>query len=274
MRAFRVLSIIEWLTYRAATVRERKFTRISVRHAKQTIQCSIMCMGASLLPAATVIAQSDSGAPLAEWRFDKNEAGKTPPAWQVAETKGTGKTGQWTVAADDSAPSRPNVLKLDTQAEDSTFNLLIAEYASFKDVDVRTRIKAISGKVDQGGGLIWRFKDADNYYVCRINPLEGNFRVYKVADGKRKQLETARLDTSSGRWYEVRAVMVGDQITCYVDGKKYLEAKDDTFKDAGMVGLWTKADASSSFDDVTVQAGQVDRDDGTDDDDGNEEDEE
>ena len=190
--------------------------------------------------------------PTAEWNFDKDEVGKAPSGWRAAETRGTGKVGKWGVATDPSAPSRPNVLELDAQADDQTYNLLVAEKSSYKDLDLRVRIRANRGKEDQGGGLIWRCKDENNYYICRINPLEGNFRVYKVAKGKRTQLESAKLETKSGQWYEVRAVMAGDKIECYVDGKKYLDAKDETFRDAGKVGLWTKADASSSFDDVVV----------------------
>ncbi len=202
--------------------------------------------------AAAVLAQSGTAAPLAEWNFDKDEGSKTPTGWRVAETKGSGKTGKWTVTVDDSAPSKPNVLKLDTQADDSTYNLLIAEKSSFKDLDLRARIKAVSGKEDQGGGLLWRCKDPNNYYICRINPLEGNFRVYKVEDGKRTQLHSEKLETKTGQWYEVRAVMTGDHIECFVDGKPYLHTHDATFKEAGMVGLWTKADASSVFDNVVV----------------------
>lgn len=210
--------------------------------------------------AVTALAQDKGGSqtppqsPKAEWNFDKDEAGKTPGGWRIAETKGAGKTGKWTVAADESAASKPNVLKLETQAEDGTFNLCIAEKSSFKDLDLRVRVKANSGKEDQGGGPIWRCKDENNYYICRINPLENNFRVYKVENGKRSQIKSEKLETKTGQWYEVRVVMVGDKIECYVDGKKYLEATDDTFKDAGMVGLWTKADASSSFDNVVVYA--------------------
>jgi len=214
----------------------------------------LVYLGVSVAVAATVIAQSSTSGPLAEWNFDKDETGKTPSSWRVAETKGGGKTGKWTVVADDTAPSKPNGLRLDTQADDSTFNLAIAEKTSFKDLDLRTRIKAISGKEDQGGGLIWRCKDANNYYICRINPLEGNFRVYKVEDGKRSQIQSEKLETNTGQWYEVRAVMTGDHIECFVDGKPYLHAHDDTFKEAGMVGLWTKADASSLFDNVAVYA--------------------
>jgi len=211
-------------------------------------------MGITIALAATVIAQSSTSTPLVEWNFDKDEAGKMPAGWRVSETKGSGKTGKWTVAADDSSPSKPNVLKLETKADDSTFNLLIAEKTSFKDLDLRAKVKAISGNEDQGGGLIWRAIDANNYYICRINPLEENFRVYKVVDGKRSQIQSEKIETKTGQWYEVRAVMTGDHIECFVDGKPYLHAHDDTFKEAGMVGLWTKADASSVFDNIAVYA--------------------
>jgi len=203
------------------------------------------------------LAQESDQKPQTEWTFDTNEPGKTPTGWRVAETKSSGKSGAWTVVADDGAPSKPNVVKLNTQADDSTFNLLVAEKAVFKDLDIRARVKAISGEVDQGGGLMWRVKDENNYYICRINPLEGNFRVYKVVDGKRTQLHSEKLETKTGQWYEIRAVMTGDHMECFVDGKPYLHVHDDTFEEAGMIGLWTKADASSAFDDVAVYAPPV-----------------
>lgn len=215
--------------------------------------------------------------PLALWTFDSEAAGKTPVGWRIAETNGGGKTGKWTIAADGDARTKPNVLKLETTADGSTYNLFIAEKASFKDLDLRVRIKANSGKEDQGGGPIWRCKDENNYYICRINPLEGNFRVYKVEKGRRSQLESAKLETKTGQWHQVRAVMTGSKIECYVDGKKYLETTDETFKDAGKIGLWTKADASSSFDNVVVDAPHVEKhddkaDDGGKNDDGDDDD--
>ena len=136
----------------------------------------------------------------------------------------------------------------------------MATATSYRDVNVRTRSRPISGEEDQGGGVIWRCRDENNYYICRINPLESNFRVYKVVDGRRKKLQSAHLETHPGKWYVVRAKMVDDHITCYVDGKKLLDVHDDTFTDAGMVGLWTKADASSSFDNVAVQPARPSKD--------------
>lgn len=208
--------------------------------------------------ALILVAQDKSApkAPTVEWTFDKCEVGQPVAGWRIAQTRGGDKPAKWLVAADDSAPSKPNVLKVETTAEDQSFNLLISESLSLKDVDLRAMLRADGGKVDQGGGLLWRCKDESNYYVCRVNPLESNFRVYKVEGGKRTQLGSADVEAKSSEWHEVRAVMIGSKIECFLDGKKQLEAVDDTFKDAGRIGLWTKADASSSFDKVTVQAPQ------------------
>ena len=115
-------------------------------------------------------------------------------------------------------------------------------------------MKAVSGDEDQGGGPIWRCKDENNYYICRFNPLEGNYRIYKVVNGKRKQLDTTRIETEPGKWYAVRVTMVGEHITCYLDGRKLLGVWDSTFEDFGMVGFWTKADAVTRFDDLVVRA--------------------
>ena len=189
-----------------------------------------------------------------EWNFDKESAGQMPPGWKAGYTNPAEGKAVWAVAEDPTAPSPPYVLSL-TKSESSgkVFNLAIAEKASFKDVDLSVKIKANSGKEDQGGGLVWRYKDENNYYICRVNPLESNFRVYKVVDAKRTQLQSADVKAETGKWLTVRAVMTGSHISCYLDGKKLLEATDDTFKDTGMVGLWTKADAASSFDNIVVR---------------------
>lgn len=192
--------------------------------------------------------------PLALWTFDQAEVGQTPAGLVAKETHPGARFGEWKVTADPMAPTKPNVLTLTTQEPDATFNLGLFEKTAYTDLDLRVRVRANTGKVDQGGGLVWRCKDENNYYTCRINPLENNFRVYKVSGGKRSQFQTSKFKAESGVWYEVRVVMVRDRITCYANGKKYLEVTDDAFKDAGMIGLWTKADASSSFDNLAVYA--------------------
>jgi hypothetical protein len=133
------------------------------------------------------------------------------------------------------------------------FNLCVAQNTSYQDVDFSVAFKAVRGQKDQGGGLVWRYQDANNYYVCRMNPLEDNFRVYKVVDGKRTQLGTKEdLKVPVGEWHTLRVKQAGDRIECYLDGRKYLEVRDETFRKAGKVGLWTKADAQTYFDDFKV----------------------
>jgi len=192
------------------------------------------------------------------WNFDRDPADKAPPGWKFIYT-GEGGNAAWAVAADPAAPTPPNVLTLPSAASpDRTFNLAIAEGTSYGDVDLSVRLRANSGKVDQGGGLIWRCRDENNYYICRINPLESNFRVYKVVEGKRTQLESATLTTAPGRWHLLEVRMVGNRITCSLDGTEHLRAEDDTFKEPGVVGVWTKADAATSFDDLAARAAQAD----------------
>ena len=195
----------------------------------------------------------DQVQPSRVWHFDGDATGKVPSGWRITETKPTKALATWKVIRDESASSPKNVFAL-THSENynGNYNLAIAEKTSFKDIDLSVKVQGDSGEIDQGGGPIWRCRDENNYYICRFNPLEGNYRVYFVKDGRRKELESAKIETKAGTWYTVRVTMIGDRITCYLDGKKLLEVQDDTFKEAGMVGLWTKADAVTRFDDLVV----------------------
>ena len=113
-------------------------------------------------------------------------------------------------------------------------------------------MKPVSGEEDQGGGPIWRLQDKDNYYVCRANPLEGNFRLYVVQDGERKQLADAVAEIAAGQWHAIRVEHNGNRIECWLDGEKLLETIDDSLPAAGGFGFWTKADAVTFFDDLRV----------------------
>ncbi len=189
----------------------------------------------------------------ATFNFDGDRPGSFPPGWITGTTRATAGPATWQVAADPLAPSPPNVLALvRSENYDGTFNLAMARDTAFRDLDLSVRVVAVRGQEDQGGGPIWRCRDENNYYICRFNPLESNFRLYRVADGTRRQLDSVQVETRTGTWYTVRVVMNADRIACYLDGTKLLEAADDTFKEAGMVGLWTKADAVTSFDDLVV----------------------
>jgi hypothetical protein len=179
------------------------------------------------------------------WNFDSDSVG--------AIAKGfTNDFGAWQVIGDPSAPSRPNVLAQTAKNASADFNVTLMSSTSYKDVDLAVKVKAVAGRIDQGGGLVWRAKDSKNYYIARYNPLEDNFRVYKVADGRRTEFQSATIKHVDG-WHTLRVTMAGDHIECYYDGKKYLDVRDSSFSDAGKMGLWTKADAQSHFDDLTVE---------------------
>lgn len=186
------------------------------------------------------------------WSFEDAEVGKLPAEWLSAKT-GEGPGSVWKVIEDSSAPSGPKVLaQTSADGPKAMFNLCVANETKFTDVDLRVAIKPREGEIDQGGGLVWRYKDANNYYIARMNPLEDNFRVYKVVAGKRIQLGSAEVEAPAGKWHTLRIVHKGDHIQCSLNGKLHLDVKDDTFKDAGKIGLWTKADAVTSFDDLSV----------------------
>jgi len=192
-----------------------------------------------------------------EWNFDKTQLGSIPNNWEVAETDGKGTTAIWKVVADNSTPDKSHAVAV-TQSKNQghTFNLLIAEGTEYKDVEVEVDVKAMGGEEDQGGGPIWRMKDANNYYICRWNPLEDNFRLYYVKNGKRKQLSSADVKTDSKAWHKIEIEHKGQKIVAKFDDKKLIEIEDDTFQDAGMVGLWTKADATTAFDNFEVESPQ------------------
>ena len=196
-----------------------------------------------------------SSAPLLHEDFEKARPGHLPPGWKAATTHKARSTASWNVTEDPEAPSPPHMLTLTrTENTGSAYNLCLYEKAEFQDLDVSVKLRANVGKEDQGGGLVWRCKDENNYLICRINPLEKNFRLYKVVAGERKQLDSADVALVRGKWYTLRVVCVGEHITCYLDGKMLLEATDPAILDKGMIGLWTKADAASSFDDLEVRA--------------------
>jgi hypothetical protein len=174
------------------------------------------------------------------WDFESDEPGKIAKGF-------SNEVGQWEVTKD----GDNHVLYQKAKNDDSTFNVALIQETSFKDIDLSVRLKAVAGEVDRGGGLIWRAKDKANYYICRYNPLEDNYRFYKVENGKRTQFASAKVPGDEA-WHTLRATMAGAKINCYLDGKKLLEAEDSTFPEAGRIGLWSKADAQSYFDDLSA----------------------
>lgn len=193
-------------------------------------------------------------------RFDNADSGKPPPGWTVAIT-GKGEP-RWTVEKDDSAPSKPAVLKQSGEVPGPSFPLCIKDAPALKDGFVEARFKSVSGKGDQAAGVIWRCTDADNYYICRPNALEDNVVLYKVEKGKRKSLDIVGRKGGYGveekvapqTWHKLRVEFAGNRFKVLFNGKHMFDVEDSTFQEAGKVGLWTKADSVMLFDDFSYGA--------------------
>ncbi len=214
-----------------------------------------LLVGTMLLLGVAIPAQSDevTGANARIWNFDGQSAGEAPSGWRLAETNGDGSLAPWTITGDATAPSSPNALVVGkTHNSGQTYNVALATGTEYKNVVLSVSVKAGTGTEDQGGGPVWRAKDSNNYYIARWNPLENNVRVYVVKDGKRKMLGSVKVEADPAAWHEIRVEARNNSITVEFDGKAFVEAQDDSLPDAGMVGLWTKADASTSFDDLRV----------------------
>lgn len=181
--------------------------------------------------------------------FDTGDIGKPPSGWTATQT-GTGHA-IWTVVQDESAPSKPNVLKQSGQA---TYPVCLKDDTSLKDGFVEVKFKALSGREDQAGGVVWRAKDANNYYVARANALENNVTIYHTIDGRRTERKRANMKVASNQWHTLRVDFQAGHFTIALNGQKALEWDDETFKDAGKVGMWTKADSVTVFDDFTYGA--------------------
>ncbi len=207
-----------------------------------------------LLPAILLVSFLLSPAAGRKLFIDFEKYGKGSfPADFISTFTGSGRPGIWKVVEDETAPSPTKVLaQLSMRNFGYHFNLAVVKGYEFSDLRLTVYFKAVRGREDRGGGPVWRYRDADNYYIARANPLEDNFRVYKVVNGIRKMLASVRLKITSGQWHRIDIENIGDEIKCYYDGKLYLHVRDSTFR-SGKVGLWTKADAVTYFDNLTVE---------------------
>lgn len=176
--------------------------------------------------------------------FDDLKTGSVPPGWTATKT-GRG-TAKWSIEKDDTAPSKPNVLK---QSGEATYAVCIKDDTSIQDGFVEVKFKPLSGVKDEAGGVIWRAKDAENYYLARANALEDNVAIYHTIKGKRTETKRTELPVASNEWHNLRVDFQSNHFTVTFNGKKAIEWDDDTFKEAGKVGLWTKADSVVLFDD-------------------------
>jgi hypothetical protein len=183
--------------------------------------------------------------------FEESAEGSLPKDW-------VSPTGKWAIVTEENN----KLLKQSAANSGSTFNICVNDKLVYQDLQLQVRLKAVAGKEDQGGGLVWRYIDKNNYYIVRSNPLEKNVVLYKVENGKRKDLplvgkgRTYGVDApmETAKWHTLKVSIQGNMFTVLFDGKELFKVQDDTFKEGGLVGVWTKADAQTFFDELAIQS--------------------
>ena len=197
--------------------------------------------------ALTILSASAAG--VETENFDQHKPGSVPAGWIWGVT-GTGSP-RWAVEADASAPSGLNVLR---QSGSGTFPWCVKKGASVADGFVEVKFRAEKGRQDQAGGVVWRWADGDHYYVARANALENNVSLYYTTKGKRNTIRYVDAPVPGNIWHTLRVEFAGARIKVLLNGKAYIEAQDDHIAGAGAVGVWTKADSVTAFDDFSFGA--------------------
>lgn len=189
--------------------------------------------------------------------FGQDTVGEAPKGFQFGHTAKVGSPGRWVVQAEG---ENKYLAQLDPDSTGSRFPVAVLTDVTAANVDLSVRFKPVSGRVDQAAGLVWRFQNEDNYYIVRANALEDNVVLYKVQNGRRTDLPVTgegrtygkKADVPAGQWSTLRVVATGPRFEVYFNGSKLYEVEDATFNQAGRVGVWTKADSITYFDDLTV----------------------
>lgn len=227
--------------------------KLSIDHTRPLILITVVAVYAVALAA-------QGAETTRETTFDSDAAGESPKGFTEALTAGGGPVKWRVVEAKDAPSGKQAVAQLSDDSTNTRYPLLILDGVTAKDVDVSVRFKPISGKLDQAAGIVWRLKDKDNYFIVRANALEDNVVAYKTVSGKRTSIgiqsdsKSYGVDAKvpSGQWSTLRVRMVGNTAEIFLNDKKLFDVESDAFKDAGKVGLWTKADSVTYFDDLKV----------------------
>jgi hypothetical protein len=201
----------------------------------------------ALIILTTVLTVTAMNTPLAATvSFDQETPGSVPAGW-VAGVTGRGSP-KWSIETDATAPSKPHVLK---QSGSGTFPWCVLREVSYADGYVEVKFKPVSGREDQAGGLVWRWKDGENYYVARANALEDNVSLYYTQNGRRITLKYIDAPVPRNTWHTLKVEFSGKKMRVILDGKTYIDMDDDHISGAGAVGVWTKADSVTLFDDFS-----------------------
>jgi hypothetical protein len=189
--------------------------------------------------------------------FNQDVPGQPPKGFDFGHTAAVGKPGQWVVQMDG---TNKVLAQTDPDGTRARFPVAVIADLNTADVDLSVRFKPISGQIDQAGGLVWRYQNQDHYYIVRGNALEHNVVLYKVEGGKRTDLPLKgegrtygkKIEVPAGEWSTLRVVVKGPLFEVYFNGSKLYEVEDETFSGPGKIGLWTKADSVTQFDDLTI----------------------
>ena len=209
--------------------------------------------GAFLLGISLLSSLPAKDAQSIHWDFNDIQIGKLPSEWIIDATHAKKPLAAWEVIQKNISSPENKILALNkVQAYyGNTYNLCYTRSLSFLNGEISVKFKAVSGQIDQGGGIMWRVQDRDNYYVARFNPLEDNFRFYSVKNGLREEVASANIALDNG-WHEMKIIQHNAHFEGYLDGKKLLESDNKDCTKSGGTGLWTKADAATVFDDFKV----------------------
>ena len=205
--------------------------------------CSFFATTSAALVVCAAAAQAETVT------FDADRAGGPPAGWICGSTGGG--TPKWTVATDGDGASSRNVLK---QSGKAPFPWCVKQGIALIDGTVEVKFKPLGGREDQAGGVVWRWKDADNYYVARANALENNVSLYYTERGRRQTIKYVDVPVAFNAWHTLRAEFTGSQIRVSLDGRSYIELNDGHISGPGAIGVWTKADSITVFDDFTYLA--------------------
>ena len=189
--------------------------------------------------------------------FSDDAVGQPPKGFEFGHTAKTGAPGKWIVEAEG---TNKYLAQVDADNTRARFPVAVLSDISAADVDLSVRFRPVSGRVDQAAGLVWRYRDQDNYYIVRANALEDNVVLYKVENGKRIDLPVKgegrtygkKAEVPTGQWSTFRVVANGRLFEVYFNGTKLYDVEDVTFTQPGKVGVWTKADSVTQFDDLTI----------------------
>jgi len=205
------------------------------------------------LALGAVVAQAETASPALVWNFDREQPGTLPGEFSIGTLFDGRPAGDWQVLATDRAKSPPHVFaQVMAKGAEHAYKVVLIKKAIAADLTLEVSFLPIQGQADMGGGLIWRAADDRNYYLARANPLEQNIRVYRVEKGVRHLLQNFDQTIDVRQWHTLRVTHQGCRVNIFYDGKQVFDLCDKTFHD-GMIGLWTKSDAVTYFDDLQLQ---------------------